>query len=160
MIQTITKRKPGFIHFPGLLSLISCVKAGEIETASWRGLKEIIMESKKEFHKQQALPFYSTAAWVNCRTAYAKSRAHLCERCLAKGIIKTGEIVHHIIELTPDNINDPQITVNWDNLMLVCRECHADIHKEETTHRRKKRFIVDKFGHVTASEPPLSEKIY
>lgn len=88
--------------------------------------------------------FYRSQAWHNCRNAYAAKRGHLCERCLERGIYNIGEIVHHKIHLTPDNIHDPSITLNPDNLQLLCRNCHALEHKPQ------KRFVVDELGRVTA----------
>ena len=78
---------------------------------------------------------------------YAKSVGGLCEPCKQKGIYTAGEIVHHKIPITPDNINDSGITLSWDNLMLVCRECHAQIH-----NRTERRYEVDEYGRVTAKE--------
>lgn len=40
-----------------------------------------------------------------------------------------GVIVHHKIELTPRNIDDPAIALGEDNLETVCRTCHALIHE-------------------------------
>ena len=87
--------------------------------------------------------FYKTKAWRDTREAYFKMSGGLCELCLQKGQIVAGEIVHHKIELTPNNINNPEITLNPDNLMLVCRECHAKLHEN------RRRYIVDENGHVT-----------
>lgn len=87
--------------------------------------------------------FYKSKEWKHCRTIYAKTKANLCERCLAKGYIVPGEIVHHKTHLTPENISDPNITLNWDNLELVCRNCHADLHSESP-----KRYHLDDFGRV------------
>ena len=56
--------------------------------------------------------------------------------------ITAGEIVHHKIHLTPDNINNPAVSLNWDNLELVCRSCHMKLHGN------KKRYSVDAFGRV------------
>ena len=39
--------------------------------------------------------FYTTFEWKRCREAYAKSVGGLCERCLKKGLVVPGEIVHH-----------------------------------------------------------------
>ena len=100
--------------------------------------------------REYAQPFYSSAAWDACRTAYKKQVGGLCEVCRAKGLIVPGEIVHHVIHITPKNINDPNVTLNPDNLQLVCRDCHAEIHK------RKKRWKVDEMGHVQC--PTLQEK--
>lgn len=80
-----------------------------------------------------------------------RSRRGLCEECLKKGLITPAEIVHHKIHLNGDNINDPNITLNWDNLEAVCRKCHAEIHEDEyAKQRRKQRYTVDMFGRVTA----------
>ena len=68
----------------------------------------------------------------------------LCEDCLERGEITPGEIVHHIVELTPENISNPEIALSWGNLRLVCRKCHGMHHR-----KKKKRYEVDEFGRVT-----------
>ena len=78
--------------------------------------------------KAFARKFYSSKAWQDCRNEYAKHRHHLCEDCLRRGIYRPGAIVHHKIELDPINIEHPEITLNFDNLELLCRECHANRH--------------------------------
>lgn len=85
----------------------------------------------KEFAKQ----FYSSKQWQNARESYAKEQRYLCENCLRNGLISAGEIVHHKTELTPENINDPDITLNPDNLEMLCRRCHSAVHN-------KKRFSI------------------
>lgn len=99
-----------------------------------------------------ARSFYLSQAWKNTRQAYKKSVGGLCERCLAKGLYKAGEIVHHKIHITPDNIDKTDILLDWNNLELVCRECHAEEHQRIT-----KRFFVDENGKVFVKSP-LSEK--
>ena len=92
--------------------------------------------------KDFAESFYKSKIWQNTRKAYASSVSYLCEECLRQGIYKVGEIVHHKEILTPENINNPAVTLSWDNLKLVCRDCHA---KE---HGNKRRYKVDAFGRV------------
>lgn len=94
-------------------------------------------------HKNFDRSFYKTKAWQRCRDAYAASVGGLCERCRAKGLIVSGEIVHHKKHLTPDNIHDDSITLNWDNLELLCRECHGKEHRTV-----EKRYILDNQGRV------------
>lgn len=94
--------------------------------------------------KEYAEKFYSSLAWQETRKAYTASVRGLCERCLKKGIYQAGEIVHHKTHITPANIDDPNITLNWNNLQLVCRECHAQIH----AHDSRRRYKVDDQGHV------------
>lgn len=95
--------------------------------------------------KDYAKAFYLSPAWISCRAAYAKSVGGLCERCIKKGMYVPGVIVHHKNHITPDNISDPNILLNWDNLELLCRDCHADEHR-----RVNRRYTVDKWGRVTA----------
>ena len=112
--------------------------------------------------KDFARSFYSSKQWQDCRNEYAKRRHHLCEDCLRRGIYKPGVIVHHIEELTPFNITNPEIALGFDNLELLCRECHLREHDLEggrwakvnaakkKDKRDARRFSVDKFGRVTA----------
>ena len=93
--------------------------------------------------KDFAKDFYNSPAWKSTRDEYRRSRGGLCEPCWAEGIIKAGEIVHHKTELTPQNIDDVDIALGWDNLQLVCRECHARIHD-----RRQRRYKLDEMGRV------------
>lgn len=95
--------------------------------------------------KPFAKSFYTSIQWKNTREAYKASVGGLCEVCWAKGIVTPGEIVHHKIPLTQENITDESIALGWDNLQLVCRQCHADIHES-----REKRYTVDEWGHVIA----------
>lgn len=93
--------------------------------------------------KEYAQLFYNSKMWKDCRAAYKKSVGGLCERCLAKGLYNPGVIVHHKIYINPSNIKDPQVLTDFNNLELLCRDCHA----EEHSHTQK-RFVVDANGHI------------
>ena len=103
--------------------------------------------------KEFAKAFYHSVAWNKTRAAYAKSKGGLCELCLERGLYNPGEMVHHKIKLTQDNINDPSVTLNWDNLQLLCRDCHAKVH----SNRHAQRFSFDENGRllVLPDCPPL-----
>ena len=73
--------------------------------------------------KEFAVKFYNSKAWKQCRKSYISKVFGQCERCQ-----EPGYILHHKIELTPDNINDPDITLNHDNLQYLCLDCHNRIH--------------------------------
>jgi 5-methylcytosine-specific restriction enzyme A len=96
--------------------------------------------------------FYNSKAWKQCRDAYKQSVNGLCERCLKKGIYRPGEEVHHKICLSPDNINDPYITLSFQNLELLCSSCHS------TEHNRKYKEVVrnglkfDNFGNLVVDD--------
>lgn len=78
-----------------------------------------------------AIKFYNSKQWKKCRDSFKESKYHICERCG-----EPGEEVHHIIYLTPDNINDPYITLSFENLELLCSSCHS------IEHNRKEKEVV------------------
>lgn len=57
--------------------------------------------------------------------------------------VNIGTIVHHKIWITPKNINDPNVTLSWDNLEVVCDEHHNTEH-----HGKPKRYRFDKDGNI------------
>ena len=86
--------------------------------------------------KAFARKFYSSKAWQSCRNEYMKRAHYLCEDCLKRGIYKPAKEVHHIEELTPDNIYRPEISLNFNNLVALCKECHKARHNECNKGRR------------------------
>ena len=99
----------------------------------------------KDFAKE----FYFSTAWKGMREYIKKRDGYLCQDCLKKGRITPAEEVHHIIHLTPSNIHDTSITLNEDNLISLCRECHRARHGDKNSRRR---YTVDEFGRVTIKE--------
>jgi len=77
--------------------------------------------------KDFAKKFYRSSAWEKCRASFIISKHGLCERCNCKA----GTIVHHKIYLTPENINDPYITLSFENLELLCSSCHNNEHNRK-----------------------------
>lgn len=75
--------------------------------------------------KDYAKQFYKSTAWKKCRASYFAYRHGLCERCR-----NPGKIVHHKQYITPDSINDPDITLSFSNLELLCQDCHNREHHE------------------------------
>jgi len=85
--------------------------------------------------------FYTTQAWRKCREAFIRERGGLCELCAKKGLIVPAVHVHHKIHITPDNLDNPAITLDHSNLMALCEACHAEQH-------RTRRWRCDPDGHV------------
>lgn len=99
--------------------------------------------------KEYAKAFYHSEQWQRCRALYIKSVDGLCEDCLSKGIYKPGKVVHHIIHITPQNIDNPAITLNPANLRLVCQDCHADEHAKRGSDLR---YRFDANGNLITKE--------
>lgn len=99
-----------------------------------------------------AVAFYHSGSWKRAR-AEAMRRDHgLCQRCLSFGKVTPAEIVHHIIELTPENITDPAIATGLSNLTSLCRVCHADVHGY-TNSRTREGLTFDDEGNLVPLNP-------
>ena len=103
----------------------------------------------KEFAKK----FYKSKEWKHVREQVMTRDGRLCQDCLKQGRIVPAEEVHHIIELTQHNITDPAISLNFDNLVALCRECHRGRHNSAGV-RYEPRYTVDQFGNVTIADAP------
>ena len=55
---------------------------------------------------------------------------------------RTG-IVHHIEHLTDHNVYDDNISINIDNLIGVCKECHEKQHHTDIAKRSNVDFDDD-----------------
>ncbi|PTL37643.1 HNH endonuclease [Alkalicoccus saliphilus] len=70
-----------------------------------------------------AKAFYTSKEWIRCRIGFMRSKHYICERC---GDV--ASICHHKKYITPENIHDPQVTLNWDQLEALCQNCHNIEH--------------------------------
>lgn len=97
--------------------------------------------------QEWAKAFYHSREWLETRAAYIVSVHGLCERCK-----RPGYIVHHKIELTLDNINDPSITLNWDNLEYLCLDCHNRVNAQSVT---RDDVMFDECGQLVKSNKAM-----
>lgn len=67
--------------------------------------------------------FYRSDTWKIARAIKIANACGVCEECGA-----IGTEVHHIVHLTPENVTDPSVATNQDNLKLLCNECHNKAH--------------------------------
>lgn len=70
--------------------------------------------------KDFAKAFYKSRAWREARWQALRRDHFQCVQC---GDI--AEEVDHIIELTPENIDDPHIALSLGNLQSLCHDCHT-----------------------------------
>ena len=101
-----------------------------------------------------AKKFYNSKQWIKCREAYKQSVNGLCERCLSKGKYVPGDEVHHKIYLTPENINDPNITLSFENLELLCSSCHNNEH--HSTDVTAEGLCFNEHGELVVDNPKKS----
>lgn len=86
--------------------------------------------------------FYHSKTWEKFRSSY------LAERLLKDGDLiddETGEVIadqakailHHKTPLTLQNVNDPEISLNPENIELVSLETHNKIHEKFKRYKRE-----------------------
>ena len=101
-------------------------------------------EDKEEFKK-----FYNSSKWLKCRRLVLERDNFSCVLCG-----EVAEEVHHKIKLTHENINNPNITLNPDNLISLCKKCHNLQHERfnaETIKRGSptvEGLVFDKDGNL------------
>ena len=101
--------------------------------------------------KEWAKSFYQSKSWIDCRKAYKSSRFGLCERCQKPD----AEIVHHKIYINQNNIHNPEITLDWGNLELLCKACHNREHFEKHSATREV-LVFNELGELI-QRPPVFE---
>lgn len=93
--------------------------------------------------------FYDSKAWKDLARLIREKKHFICDKCGKPGATQ----VHHIIELTPDNINNPSVSLNPRNLQLLCHECHNAIHGR-FREAGGRSYTYDSTGHVVAVGVP------
>lgn len=84
--------------------------------------------------------FYVSKAWTTLCALLKVQRGKKCERC-GKHIIDLSYLLgHHKDELTMENVNDPNVSLNPDKIEIICLDCHNKEHRR--FGYRKQVFIV------------------
>lgn len=106
----------------------------------------------RDFAKQ----FYKSKQWQKCRASYILKRqgidGGMCETCHQE----PGKIVHHKIWLSPENINDPNVSLNHKNLKYECQTCH---NKEGCQKKKMDDIISERMVRFTRYPPENFFKI-
>lgn len=101
--------------------------------------------------KEWARWFYNSTAWKDTAAAYMMYKGYICERCG-----EPAKICHHRKYITRANINNPYITLNWENLEALCQDCH---NKEHHKQEPKLRYRYDEEGNIIFNTPLSAKKI-
>ena len=95
--------------------------------------------------------FYNSSRWQKFRAAIIAERDPVCVDC--RRVIansKEIELDHDPVELTPENVNDPNVSLNPDNVRIRCHDCHNRRHNRFGHKQEQGVFLI--YG------PPLSGK--
>ncbi len=90
--------------------------------------------------------FYKSKEWELVRKQVIFERLKedeiICERCGKVISLKAEVIGHHKIHLTEANVNDYMISLNAENIELICLDCHNKEHKRFGYEAERNVFIV------------------
>lgn len=96
--------------------------------------------------------FYRSKEWETFRKQIIAERTNeegfvLCAECGEPILKKYDLIIHHINELTEDNVNDVMVSLNPDNVVCVHFKCHNKLHErfefnKGTTKKKKEVYLV------------------
>lgn len=109
----------------------------------------MFLEGSMKEYTAEAKRFYKSKIWARTRAAYVKSVDGLCERCLRSGLYNPGVIVHHRVHLDAAGLRDPEIALSFDNLELLCQDCH---NKEHHSSKPARRYDYDTVGNIINRE--------
>lgn len=107
--------------------------------------------------------FYKSKEWTGLINTIKANRVAengflICEHCKQNIVKKYDCIAHHKEELTEQNVNDYNISLNEKNIILVHHKCHNEIHKRfGYANNRQQIFIV--WGSPCAGKTSYVKKI-
>lgn len=85
--------------------------------------------------------FYLSKEYIELSRLLKLQSGGRCGAC--SGIFPYSELrTHHVIELTVENIHDPRITLNPDNIEVICHKCHNKAHNRFNEGKQPKRVFV------------------
>ena len=86
--------------------------------------------------------FYHSQRWRKISRLYMAAQNYVCERC--GGV---GEICHHRKHLTPENVSDFAVSLDFSNLECLCMTCH---NREHFSTGAEREVIFDAEGNAVA----------
>lgn len=101
--------------------------------------------------------FYQSKLWKQVKNNIWLKQSCLCAIChkpvyvngisdyIPKDKRRTG-IVHHKVWLDDSNVYDENFSINEDNLIGICKECHENEHHKDISTR--KEFMFDEQGNL------------
>ena len=89
----------------------------------------------EQYDRDQEVKRKYGRAWKRIRDSYAKTHP-MCEECFKNGVYSPTEEIHHKIPLSQGGNHDR------DNLIALCKSCHARIHAKSGDRWHQKGTII------------------
>ena len=95
---------------------------------------------------ERKISYYNSKGWKTLSKVY-KMYHPLCDCCMVDNKVTNVQDVHHIIYFDNQKINAKKymLLTDEDNLLSLCKDCHAKIHKNfAALSDKQQQFIIDK----------------
>lgn len=91
--------------------------------------------------------FYKSKEWVEFRKVLMLKRIQrdgdlICEHCKKPILKRFDTILHHVKELTPENVFDLSVSLNEDNVKFLHFKCHNEIHSRYGFECKREVYLV------------------
>ena len=81
-------------------------------------------KNKGKYHKKFD-SFYQSGEWKALRAQRFTAANGLCESCKARGVVREGKEVHHIVPIE----ESWERRLDFENTTLLCADCHNERHE-------------------------------
>lgn len=100
--------------------------------------------------------FYVSKPWRNLSYSLKIKAGGKCNRCNEFIMDSKYLIAHHKIELTEDNIDNVDISLNPNNIEIICHDCHNNEHRRFGNN--KNVYII--YGSPLSGKNTLVQELY
>ena len=97
------------------------------------------MKSNRNERHRLYMQLLQSREWRELRAAKIRDCQGLCERCKELGIITAAKTVHHRTPVETGETLEAmrELCYRYDNLQLLCADCHHRAHEEDTGRRHE-----------------------
>ena len=112
------------------------------------------MKSNRNERHRLYMQLLQSREWRELRAAKIRDCQGLCERCKAMGIITAAKTVHHRTPVETGETLEAmrELCYRYDNLQLLCADCHHRAHEELRSHAGQGTRYMPKQD-ITGNEP-------
>ena len=105
-----------------------------------------------------AARLYNSKAWRDLRRRLIIEAQYKCTICGANHLLDPHHLIgHHQCVLTPNNVNDPAISLNPDNVEIICKQCHDQMHQRFGFNNNRNVYLI--YGSPCSGKTTLVEQM-
>ena len=86
--------------------------------------------------------FYQSKEWKDLRKSIILQRGNICAKCNTVVLDSSKLIGHHIEPITDLNLDDTAVTLNPNNIEIICLDCHNKEHNRFGSSLDKQVYII------------------